>query len=128
MKTKTVTGHPLRRAILEVMIHEGGEWSPASLSKRLLDTREFKKTASLGNVSYHMKMLAEARPPAVKLIRKRPVRGALEHFYVPAVGVCPTCEGNGTLSADQLRAMLAEAEAEEEAEAGAETARELAVA
>lgn len=62
-------GHPLRQRIL----HELGD-EPASPSE-LAETLD----EPLGNVSYHVKILAECE--AIELVRTAPVRGALEHFY-----------------------------------------------
>jgi DNA-binding transcriptional ArsR family regulator len=62
-------GHPLRQRIL----HELGDdpASPNELAERLGEP--------LGNVSYHVKILAECK--AIQLDRTAPVRGAVEHFY-----------------------------------------------
>jgi DNA-binding transcriptional ArsR family regulator len=62
-------GHPLRQRIL----HSLGEGvaSPSELSKKLGEP--------LGNVSYHVKILAECQ--AIELVKTAPVRGAVEHFY-----------------------------------------------
>jgi DNA-binding transcriptional ArsR family regulator len=49
------------------------EGSPTQLADRLGE--------SVGNVSYHVKVLADAN--AIKLVRTEPRRGALEHFYRP---------------------------------------------
>ena len=65
--------HPLRQRILQVLNQRVA--SPAELSQELGE--------SLGNVSYHVKILAELE--AIELVRTAPVRGALEHFYRPLV-------------------------------------------
>jgi DNA-binding transcriptional ArsR family regulator len=62
-------GHPLRQRILQELRDE--ERSPNELAEALGEP--------LGNVSYHVKILAEC--DAVELVRTAPVRGALEHFY-----------------------------------------------
>jgi DNA-binding transcriptional ArsR family regulator len=62
-------GHPVRQRILQAL---GGEVaSPNELAQQLDEP--------LGNVSYHVKILAEC--DAVELVRTQPVRGAVEHFY-----------------------------------------------
>lgn len=65
--------HPLRQRILAALNQRVA--SPAELSNELDE--------SLGNVSYHVKILAELE--AIELVRTAPVRGALEHFYRPMV-------------------------------------------
>jgi DNA-binding transcriptional ArsR family regulator len=65
--------HPLRQRILQELNQRVA--SPAELSQELGE--------SLGNVSYHVKILAELE--AIELVRTAPVRGALEHFYRPLV-------------------------------------------
>jgi DNA-binding transcriptional ArsR family regulator len=65
--------HPLRQRILQALNRRVA--SPAELSEELDE--------SLGNVSYHVKILAEL--DAIELVRTAPVRGALEHFYRPLV-------------------------------------------
>ena len=65
--------HPLRQQILQALNQRVA--SPAELSQELGE--------SLGNVSYHVKILDELE--AIELVRTAPVRGALEHFYRPLV-------------------------------------------
>ena len=67
-----ILSHPLRQRIL-VSLHEMEEGSPTQLADRLGEP--------VGNVSYHVKVLAEA--DAIELVRTEPRRGALEHFYRP---------------------------------------------
>lgn len=67
-----ILSHPLRQRIL-VSLHEMQEGSPTKLADRL--------EQPVGNVSYHVKVLAEA--DAIELVRTEPRRGALEHFYRP---------------------------------------------
>lgn len=72
-------GHPLRQRILQVL--QGDEIaSPSEVAKRIGEP--------LSNVSYHFKILEKCE--AVELVKTKPVRGALEHFYratmVPAIG------------------------------------------
>lgn len=62
-------GHPLRQRILIALNTKVA--SPSELSKELGEP--------LGNVSYHVKILAECE--AIELVRTAPVRGAVEHFY-----------------------------------------------
>jgi DNA-binding transcriptional ArsR family regulator len=65
--------HPLRVEILEAFADQG-EMSPTQIAKAL-DQR-------LGNVSYHVNVLKECE--VIELVRTRPRRGALEHFFRPA--------------------------------------------
>jgi DNA-binding transcriptional ArsR family regulator len=67
-----ILSHPLRQRIL-VSLHDMDEGSPTQLAHRLGEP--------VGNVSYHVKVLAEAE--AIQLVRTEPRRGALEHFYRP---------------------------------------------
>ena len=69
-----INGHPLRREILKRL--RAGEASPASMARALNEP--------LGNVSYHIKILLELE--AIRESRRRPVRGAIEHFYVVGEG------------------------------------------
>jgi DNA-binding transcriptional ArsR family regulator len=62
-------GHPLRQRILR-RLHDDPV-SPSQLAGALGEP--------LGNVSYHVKILAECE--AIELVRTTPVRGAVEHFY-----------------------------------------------
>ncbi len=62
-------GHPLRQRVLQAL--NEGVASPSELSKKLGEP--------LGNVSYHVKILAEC--DAIELVKTAPVRGAVEHFY-----------------------------------------------
>ncbi len=66
--------HPLRRKILRVMEHEE-PISPRQLSIKL--------EHPLSNVSYHVRVLAEAS--AVALVFTEPVRGSVQHFYRTAI-------------------------------------------
>lgn len=61
--------HPLRMQIL--MLLDQRVASPNEIAKELSEP--------LGNVSYHVRTLADFG--LVKLVRKRPRRGAIEHFY-----------------------------------------------
>jgi len=62
--------NPLRRQILRRM-RDGDTLSPLQLAE------EFDLPVS--NVAYHVRVLADSG--AVKLVRVKPVRGALKHFY-----------------------------------------------
>jgi DNA-binding transcriptional ArsR family regulator len=62
--------HPLRPAILS-LLKEHGKRSPSQLHVELKQP--------LGNVSYHVRCLYEAR--LLKSEGTRPRRGAVEHFY-----------------------------------------------
>jgi DNA-binding transcriptional ArsR family regulator len=61
--------HPLRISILEILMDR--EASPSQLADEL--------NAPLGNVSYHVRILDNLG--LIKLTRKKPRRGAIEHYY-----------------------------------------------
>jgi DNA-binding transcriptional ArsR family regulator len=61
--------HPIRQQILVILNREVA--SPNQIAQEIGE--------SLGTVSYHVKTLVEL--DGVELVRTRPVRGALEHFY-----------------------------------------------
>jgi DNA-binding transcriptional ArsR family regulator len=65
--------HPLRTRILQL------------LSDRVASPNEMAQALGepLGNVSYHVRILLEHE--CIELVRTRPRRGALEHFYRPLV-------------------------------------------
>lgn len=65
--------HPLRLSILRALalLPPNEERSPKELSE-FLDER-------LGNVSYHVRILAASG--LIKLVRTVPRRGAMEHYY-----------------------------------------------
>lgn len=66
------TVHPMRISILEVLGIDGGRTlSPIDLSREL--------QVPLSNTNYHVTELAKAG--LIKLVARRPVRGATEHFY-----------------------------------------------
>jgi DNA-binding transcriptional ArsR family regulator len=62
-------GHPLRLKLLTLLNERVA--SPSELADELGEP--------LGNVSYHMRRLAELE--CIELVRTTPVRGALEHHY-----------------------------------------------
>lgn len=62
--------HELRITAL-LAVAKARKISPSSLAAEL--------NAPLGNVSYHMRQLADAQ--LVKLVDKQPRRGAIEHYY-----------------------------------------------
>lgn len=64
--------HPLRAHCLRLLI-ERGEMSPVQVTRQLGED-------NLSDVSYHMKRLVELN--CAEVVRTRPVRGAVEHFYV----------------------------------------------
>lgn len=68
--TLTALNHPLRRRILRALDGRP-ETSPAELAETL--------AMPLGTVAYHVKILA--RCGTLELVRTRPVRGAVQHFY-----------------------------------------------
>ncbi len=63
-------GHPMRRDILRLM-HGSDAISPKELSAAM--------KMDLNNVSYHVRKLAKC--DAIALVRTRPVRGTMQHFY-----------------------------------------------
>lgn len=66
--------HPLRRDILRKMAEEE-PISPRQLAAAL--------DQPLSNVSYHVRVLADCA--AVTLVKTKPVRGSMQHFYCGAV-------------------------------------------
>lgn len=66
-----VETHPLRLDILHRLAASTEARSPVELSK-LLDK-------PIGDVGYHVRVLAESG--LIHLVKTRPVRGAVEHFY-----------------------------------------------
>jgi DNA-binding transcriptional ArsR family regulator len=62
--------HPLRRDILRKMAGEKAV-SPCEIAAAL--------NQSLSNVSYHVRVLADRA--AISLVRTKPVRGSMQHFY-----------------------------------------------
>jgi DNA-binding transcriptional ArsR family regulator len=63
-------GHPLRREILRAMTDDKPV-SPRELSEAL--------GQPLSNVSYHVRALVQSE--AVTLVRTKPTRGSIQHFY-----------------------------------------------
>lgn len=66
--------HPLRHRILAA-IDEAGEASPNDVARALGEP--------LGRVSHHVRVLADLE--AIELTRTEPRRGAVEHYYRPAI-------------------------------------------
>ncbi|HEV7614972.1 MAG TPA: helix-turn-helix domain-containing protein [Solirubrobacterales bacterium] len=66
--------HPLRRDILREMTGKEAV-SPRELATALRQP--------LSNVSYHVRVLADCA--AVSLVRTKPVRGSMQHFYRVAI-------------------------------------------
>jgi DNA-binding transcriptional ArsR family regulator len=64
-----IVAHPLRTRCLTVLSDRTA--SPNELAQELGE--------DVGNVSYHVKQLLKME--AIELVRERPVRGAIEHFY-----------------------------------------------
>lgn len=62
-------GHPLRQRILALLNER--EASPSDLAQEIGEP--------IGKVAYHVKILLDYE--AIDLVRTRPVRGAVEHFY-----------------------------------------------
>jgi DNA-binding transcriptional ArsR family regulator len=62
--------HPLRRNILRIL-NETEIASATEISRRM--------ELRLGNVAYHVKVLADLQ--VLELVRRRKVRGAFEKFY-----------------------------------------------
>jgi DNA-binding transcriptional ArsR family regulator len=80
--------HPLRRGILRRVARTGEAISPREIAAGLHQP--------LSNVSYHVRVLAECK--AVALVRTKPVRGSMQHFYaldldapwaLEALGIAP---------------------------------------
>jgi DNA-binding transcriptional ArsR family regulator len=69
-------GHPLRVEVLESIV-DAGETSPVQVAKRL--------DRQVGLVSYHVKVLTQCE--VIELVRTRPRRGALEHFFRPTASM-----------------------------------------
>lgn len=67
-------GNPLRRQILRRM-RDVEMISPLELSKEL--------DRPVSNVAYHVRVLADCG--AITLVRVKPVRGAIKHFYRSSV-------------------------------------------
>ena len=66
--------HPLRHRVLAA-IDEAGEASPNDVARALGEP--------LGRVSHHVRVLADLG--AIQLTRTEPRRGAVEHYYRPAI-------------------------------------------
>ncbi|HYJ21476.1 MAG TPA: helix-turn-helix domain-containing protein [Solirubrobacterales bacterium] len=66
--------HPVRRDILRVMANE-----------KAISPREIAGTLNqpLSNVSYHVRVLAECA--AISLVKTKPVRGSMQHFYCTSI-------------------------------------------
>ena len=69
-KLLTALGHSLRREILRAMA-DGKPVSPRELSEAL--------GRPLSNVSYHVRALVQSE--AVTLVKTKPARGSIQHFY-----------------------------------------------
>lgn len=66
--------HPIRLAVIEKMSAAPKDWSPNLLSREL--------DIPLSDLAYHVKRLRDAG--LLVLVRTRPRRGAVEHFYALA--------------------------------------------
>jgi DNA-binding transcriptional ArsR family regulator len=66
--------HPLRREILREMVGEEAI-SPREIAAALHQP--------LSNVSYHVRVLADCA--TITLVRTKPVRGSMQHFYCTAI-------------------------------------------
>jgi DNA-binding transcriptional ArsR family regulator len=66
--------HPLRRQILRAMAARL-PISPRQISNELREP--------LSNVSYHVRVLADCG--AIALVDTEPVRGSMQHFYLPTI-------------------------------------------
>lgn len=69
----TAMGHPLR---LDCLRRIAAAQAPGLSPRELSDITE----CALGNVSYHVRTLVEHK--VIKLTKKVPRRGAIEHFYM----------------------------------------------
>jgi DNA-binding transcriptional ArsR family regulator len=77
-ETVRIAGHAMRLRILALMGRSRAvEWSPSELSQEL---REEDPGATLGAVSYHVRVLRDAG--LLRESRTALVRGAVQHFYV----------------------------------------------
>ena len=86
--------HPLRTRILSAL--EGRTASPSELAAEL--------DAPLGVVSYHVRRLAGLR--FLKLVKRVPRRGAVEHYYTAVAGPHITSAAWGTTPAIAKQAMI----------------------
>lgn len=68
-------GHPIRVRIMAELNSTGGPLSPSKLSELLGE--------SIGTTAYHVRLLAQVK--AVKEVKTKQVRGAIEHYYRPLV-------------------------------------------
>lgn len=89
--------HPLRARILSVLQERRG--SPRELADEL--------EAPLGNVSYHVRILADLK--LIKLVKKTPRRGAIEHHYEATSAARVTDQVWGQTSGVVKQAMAAAA-------------------
>ncbi len=71
----TALRHPLRQRILK---HLSGSARTDGSPKEMAAELE----QPLSNVSYHVRVLVECR--ALTLVRTKPVRGSVQHFYKPS--------------------------------------------
>jgi Helix-turn-helix domain len=69
--------HPLRRSLLRRFLGSKEKLSPRNLAGL--------EKQSLTLVSYHVRRLVEL--DALELVDSKPVRGALQHFYLPTARV-----------------------------------------
>lgn len=67
--------HRLRRRILR-LLEQPSPLSPTAMARLLEEP--------VGRVGYHLKLLEQLG--AAKLVRERPVRGVVEHFYASLIG------------------------------------------
>jgi DNA-binding transcriptional ArsR family regulator len=74
--------HPLRRCVLRVLLDEDEPRSPTEI-KQVLGLK-------LNSVAYHVRILL--RLGGVKPAGEQMVRGAMEHFYRPAIENDPPIE------------------------------------
>ncbi len=84
-----IVAHPLRSRCLTILTERTA--SPNELATELGE--------EVGNVSYHVKQLLKME--AIELVRERPVRGAVEHFYRAAKRPMLTDEEAAALSLEE---------------------------
>jgi DNA-binding transcriptional ArsR family regulator len=84
-----IVAHPLRTRCLTVLSERTA--SPTELAQELNE--------DVGNVSYHVKQLLKME--AIELVRERPVRGAVEHFYRAITRPVLSYEENRDLSVEE---------------------------
>jgi len=68
-------GHDIRLKIMRLALNRTEPLSPSEAARDL--------QAALSGVSYHFRVLAHPDLKALELDHEEPVRGSMEHFYLP---------------------------------------------